>query len=153
MLSALTKTATVSRPEACLTPDRYSCVQFTMPPKSSSRRSPKDTRRKSPRQHPPATGYDVNARRAEDDEDEDDVDSEDNSSVDENPHASVQALTKIREALSGLSQEQVQILLKGVPTRPLQLDEKAQATASLDRAVHTFLWLSLIHISEPTRPY
>ena len=52
-------------------------------------------------------------------------------------------MTKIREALSGLTQEQVQILLKGVPTRPLQLDEKAQATASLDRAVHTFLWDAL----------
>ena len=55
----------------------------------------------------------------------------------------MQALTKIREALSGLSQEQVQILLKGVPTRPLQLDEKAQATASLDRAVNTSLWDAL----------
>jgi len=78
-----------------------------------------------------------------DDEDEDDGSSEDDASVEEDPHASVQALTKIREALSGLTQEQVQILLKGVPTRPLQLDEKAQATASLDRAVNTYLWVAL----------
>jgi hypothetical protein len=109
-----------------------------MPPKKSSARSPKATR-KSPRQkRTPASVPDVAARRV-DDEDEDDDSSEDDASVEEDPHASVQALTKIREALSGLTQEQVQILLKGVPTRPLQLDEKAQATASLDRAAHKFL--------------
>ena len=103
-MSALTKTATVSRPEACLTPDRYSCVQFTMPPKKSSGRSPKSTR-KSPRQKgTPASVPDVAARRVED-EGEDDVLSEDDASVNDDPHASVQALTKIREALSGLSQE------------------------------------------------
>jgi hypothetical protein len=113
-----------------------------MPPKKSSARSPKATR-KSPRQKARQRSVpDVTAQRA-DDEDEDDGSSEDDASVEEDPHASVQALTKIREALSGLSQEQVQILLKGVPTRPLQLDEKAQATASLDRAVNTFLWDAL----------
>ena len=113
-----------------------------MPPKKSSARSPNATR-KSPRQKAGQRSLpDVTAQRA-DDEDEDDGSSEDDASVEEDPHASVQALTKIREALSGLTQEQVQILLKGVPTRPLQLDEKAQATASLDRAVHKFLWDAL----------
>ena len=113
-----------------------------MPPKKSSGRSPKSTR-KSPRQkRTPASVPDVEAQRLRDDE-EDDVSSEEDASVENDPHAGVQALTKIREALSGLTQEQVQILLKGVPTRPLQLDEKAQATASLDRAVHKFLWDAL----------
>jgi hypothetical protein len=113
-----------------------------MPPKKSSARSPKAVR-KSPRQPgTPAPVPDVAAQRAEDDEDEDD-ESDDDSSVETNPHASVQALTKIREALSGLTQEEVQILLKGVPTRPLQMDEKAQATASLDRAVNDYLWDAL----------
>ena len=111
-----------------------------MPPKKSSARSPKSTR-KSPRQkRTPASVPDVEARRLEDEEDEDDVESEDDASVGENPHAGVQALTKIREALSGLSQEEMQLLLKGVPTaQPLQLDEKDTATAALDQAVRTFL--------------
>ena len=85
-----------------------------MPPKKSSGRSPKDTRRKSPRQRTPASVHDVNPERLEDDDEEDDARSEDRASVEKDPHASVQALTKIREALSGLSQEEMQLLLKGV---------------------------------------
>ena len=81
-MSALTKTATVSRPEACLTPDRYLNVQSPMPPKKSSARSPKATR-KSPRQKAGQRSLpDVAARRV-DDEDEDDVSSEDDASVEE----------------------------------------------------------------------
>ena len=88
-MSALTKTATVSRPEACLTPDRYLNVQSPMPPKKSSARSPKATR-KSPRQKgTPASVPDVVPERLGDEDEEDDVESEDDASVDENPHAGV----------------------------------------------------------------
>jgi hypothetical protein len=115
-----------------------------MPPKKSSGRSPKSTR-KSPRQKgTPASVPDVVPERLGDEDEEDDAGSEDGASVENDPHASVQALTKIREALSGLSQEEMQLLLKGVPAaRPLQMDEKAAATASLDQAVRTYLWDAL----------
>ena len=91
-----------------------------MPPKKSSGRSPKSTR-KSPRQKgTPASVPDVVPERLGDEDEEDDAESEDGASVENDPHASVQALTKIREALSGLTQEEMQLLLKGVTvTRPL----------------------------------
>ena len=115
-----------------------------MPPKSSSGRSPKEGRRKSPRQRTPASVLDVNPERLGDDDEEEEVESEDEPSVDENPHASVQALTKIREALSGLSQEELQLLVKGTAvTRPLQVDEKAVAIAALDQAVRVHLYDTL----------
>ena len=115
-----------------------------MPPKKSSGRSPKSTRKSPRQQRAPASVRDVEAERLEDEDDEDDAESEDRASVVNNPLASVQALTKIREALSGLSQEEMQLLLKGVPTaRPLQLDEKATATASLNHAVTEYLWDAL----------
>ena len=61
----------------------------------------------------------------------------------------MQTLTKIREALSGLSQEELQLLVKGVAvTRPLQIDEKAAATAALDHAVRAFVYDTL---DDPTR--
>ena len=110
-----------------------------MPPKSSSGRSPKQGKRKSPRT--PASVLNVNSERLGDDDEEEEVESEDEPSVDENPLASVQTLTKIREALSGLSQEELQLLVKGVAvTRLLQIDEKAAATAALDHAVRVYLY-------------
>ena len=87
---------------------------------------------------------DVIPERLGEDDEEEKVESEDEPPVDENPLASVQTLTKIREALSGLSQEELQLLVKGVAvTQPLQIDEKAAATAALDQAVRTFLWDAL----------
>ena len=78
------------------------------------------------------------------DDKEENVESEDVASVDENPHASVQALTKISEAFSGLSQEELQVLAKGTAvTRPLQVDDKAVATAALDQAVRVHLYDTL----------
>ena len=56
----------------------------------------------------------------------------------------MQALTKIREALSGLSQEELQLLVKGTAVmRPLQVDDKAVATAALDQAVRVHLYDAL----------
>ena len=65
-------------------------VQFPMPPKKSSARSPKSTR-KSPRQHTPASVRNVVPERLEDGEEEEDGQSEDDASFGENPHAGVLA--------------------------------------------------------------
>ena len=74
-------------------------------------------------------------------EDEDDVGSESDASVAEGPHANALALSKIREALAGLSQEDLQSLVKGTSvTRPLQLDDRAAATAALDLAFKDYLY-------------
>ena len=115
-----------------------------MPSKKSSGRSPKSTR-KSPRQkRTPASVLDVNPERLEDEDEEEDGQSEDDASFGENPHAGVLALAKIREALSGFSQEELQLLVKGTAvTRPLQIDEKAAATAALDNAVRAFVYDTL----------
>jgi hypothetical protein len=115
-----------------------------MPPKGSSGRSPKQGTRKSPRQRTPASVRNVNSERLEDEDEEEDVQSEDDASVGENPHAGVLALAKIREALSGFSQEELQLLVKGTAvTRPLQVDDKAVATAALDQAVRVHLYDTL----------
>ena len=115
-----------------------------MPPKGSSGRSPKKATRKSPRQRTPASVLGVNSERLEDEDEEEDGQSEDDASFDENPHAGVLALAKIREALRGLSQEELQLLVKGTSvTRPLQVDDKAAASAALDQAVRDHLYDTL----------
>ena len=82
-----------------------------MAPKRNNKRSPKP--RKSPRQKStPATVPDVVPERA-DDEDEDDSEPEGGASVAESSHAGALALSKIREVLAGLSQEDLQLLVKG----------------------------------------
>ena len=89
-----------------------------------------------PRQRP---GVPVNATGAE--EDEDDIGSMSDASVAEGSHANALALSKIREALKGLSQEDLQSLVKGTSvTRPLQLDDRAAATAALDLTVTEYLF-------------
>ena len=107
--------------------------------KRSSPRTPKT--RKSPRpKRTPATVPDVVPERADDEEEEDDQ-SADVDSFDETPHAGVLALAKIREALQGLSQEDLQLLVKGTSvSRPLQADDKAAASAALDLAVRAHLY-------------
>ena len=105
-----------------------------MAPKKGTSRTSKS--RKSPRQKStPVTVPDVVPQRA-DDEDEDDSEPEGGASVAESSHAGALALSKIREALAGLSQEDLQLLVKGTSTsRPLQVDDKAAASAALDLAV------------------
>ena len=74
-----------------------------MPPKKATRKSPrtpKKTRRETP-DSPASEPESVDPRLLED---EDAVESEDDASVVEGPHAGVLALSKIREALAGLSQ-------------------------------------------------
>ena len=62
-------------------------------------------------------------------------------SVVEGSHANALALSKIREALAGLSQEYLQSLVKGTSvTRPLQLDDRAVATTALDLTVKKCLF-------------
>ena len=86
-----------------LTPDRYSYVQFTMPPKKGTSCTSKG--RKSKRlQGTPASVPDVVPERAED-EDEGDSEPEGGPPVVESSHAGALALSKIRGALAGLSQE------------------------------------------------
>ena len=91
-----------------------------MHPKRGSSGTPKS--RESPRNSgrtPPASEVpEVLAREDE----EDDAESEDGAPDAESSHAGVLALSKIREALKGLSQEDLQSLVKGTSvTRPLQL--------------------------------
>jgi hypothetical protein len=111
-----------------------------MPPKKATRKSPrtpKKTRRETP-DSPASEPESVDPRLLED---EDAVESEDDASVVEGPHAGVLALSKIREALAGLSQEDLQLLVKGTSTsRPLQVDDKAAASAALDLAVKDHLF-------------
>ena len=88
-----------------------------MPPKRRSPRTPK-TRKASrrPRETPPASGVPhVLARE----EEEGDAASQDGVPDAQGSHASALALSKIREALKGLSQEDLQSLVKGTSaTRP-----------------------------------
>ena len=121
-----------------------------MPPKGSSGRSPKKSTRKSPRQRTPAFVPDVHPERLEDGDEEEDGQSEDDAepeggaSVAEGSHAGALALSKIREALAGLSQEDLQLLVKGTSTsRPLQVEDKAAASAALDQAVRNHLYDTL----------
>ena len=59
----------------------------------------------------------------------------------EGSHAGVLALPKIREALKGLSQEDLQSLVKGTSvTWPLQVDDRAAASAALDLTVREYLF-------------
>ena len=110
-----------------------------MPPKQ--RRSPRTpkSRRKSQRRTPDSPESELEEVIAERGE-KGDARSKDGAPIDETPHASVLALAKIREALKGLSQEDLQALVKGTPvTRPLQVDNKAAASAALDLAVRVYL--------------
>ena len=74
-------------------------------------------------------------------DDEDDVEPEGGASGAESSHASALALSKIREALKRLSQEDFRSLVKGTSaTRPLQVDDRAAATAALDLTVKEYLF-------------
>ena len=77
----------------------------------------------------PASVVPVNATGADDNSD--DGGSMTDASVAEGSHANALALSKIREALTGLSLEDLQSLVKGTSvTRPLQLDDRAAATSA-----------------------
>ena len=71
----------------------------------------------------------------------DDGGSQGDASVAEGSHANALVLSKIREALKELSEEDLQSLVKGTPvTRPLQLDDRAAAAAALDLTVKECLF-------------
>ena len=111
-----------------------------MPPKR--RRSPRTLKSQSASRHSgrtsPASEFpEVLARE----DDEDDIEPEGDASGAESSHASALALSKIREALKGLLQEDLQSLVKGTSAaRPLQVDDRAAATAALDLTVKEYLY-------------
>ena len=72
---------------------------------------------------------------------EDDAGPEGGASDAQSSNAGALALSMIREALKGLSQEDLQSLVKGTSvTWPLQVDDRAAATAALDLAVKEYLF-------------
>ena len=127
-----------------------------MPPKRSTPSTP-NTRSAAKRAGgtTPVSVVPVNATGADDNSDyNSDDNSESDASVAEGPHANALALSKIREALAGLLQEDLQSLVKGKSgTRPLQLDDRAAATAALDLAVKDYVYdLSMIPHANCIRP-
>ena len=113
---------------------------ISMPPKRSALSTP-NTRSAAKRAGgtTPAPVVPVSATGA--DEGSDDGGSGSDASVAEGSHANALVLSKIREALKELSEEDLQSLVKGTPvTRPLQLDDRAAATAALDLTVKEYLY-------------